>query len=454
MVGHGTRVERVRGPLHRLVRPIAARDEVRAISAMSNPDEKASSPGAAQDEAAHAVAVARANACSSSSSAWKSSAFRFEGFSRTSTRDEAAVLGADAGGRGHARDVSSVPRFGRQPAPRGHRSPWLPGWATAAGLARSGARPTFQACGSSRSSSPPPASGAAWAKLAAWRAGERTPRSCSTPCSVGPPRSGSRSSLRGCRRSRGWTSCWDRIARGDAAAFAFAAAVGLVEEGAKLTGLLLVLERGRPDARGARRRGGVAAGFSALEALVVLGGDRERPRLHARRAGADRARAPHGALRALDLPGAARPAPARSCSPRRSSPPRPSTARAISASPCRAWVTSATRLALAAPALMLFARARARRRRAAVATIPTWSERRRVRLRLADPRTHRGTTTPRFTGGRPVLRLRHDMSTAARRPSTPRRPLPTRDRGAGRGARDRCARREARSVRIAPAMSW
>jgi RsiW-degrading membrane proteinase PrsW (M82 family) len=66
---------------------------------------------------------------------------------------------------------------------------------------------------------------------------------------------------------------WETVARGGSASLLAALAIGLVEEGAKLAGILLVLDRrGRPGAVAAAAVG-VAAGFSALEALVVLGAE-------------------------------------------------------------------------------------------------------------------------------------------------------------------------------------
>jgi RsiW-degrading membrane proteinase PrsW (M82 family) len=66
---------------------------------------------------------------------------------------------------------------------------------------------------------------------------------------------------------------WERLIHGNlAAAATLAVVVGLVEEGAKLVGILLVVERGwrTPAVLGASV--GVSAGFAALEAFTTLYG--------------------------------------------------------------------------------------------------------------------------------------------------------------------------------------
>lgn len=66
---------------------------------------------------------------------------------------------------------------------------------------------------------------------------------------------------------------WDQLVRGElAAAAGLAISIGVVEEGAKLAGILLVVERGwrTPAVLGASV--GVAAGFAALEAFTTLQG--------------------------------------------------------------------------------------------------------------------------------------------------------------------------------------
>ena len=162
---------------------------------------------------------------------------------------------------------------------------------------------------------------------------------------------------------------WDRMERGDATAFLLAAAVGLVEEGAKLTGILLVVDRGVRTRSALAAAMGVAAGFASLEALAVLNGEVTAPAF---------ARAALGpvahALLAVPLALAIAPALRR---------PNPAASLALpllaSASlhgagdlslALSAWGSIGYALALAAPALMLFTRAR--RRRSASVPIPTW----------------------------------------------------------------------------------
>lgn len=66
---------------------------------------------------------------------------------------------------------------------------------------------------------------------------------------------------------------WERLVRGElAVAVALAVAVGLVEEGAKLAGILLVVERGWRTSAVLAASVGVSAGFAALEALTTLHG--------------------------------------------------------------------------------------------------------------------------------------------------------------------------------------
>jgi len=64
---------------------------------------------------------------------------------------------------------------------------------------------------------------------------------------------------------------WERIARGGVEGAALAVAVGVVEEGAKLAGLLLVVAPGLRTRAVLAAAAGVAAGFAALEAVVTLG---------------------------------------------------------------------------------------------------------------------------------------------------------------------------------------
>jgi hypothetical protein len=63
---------------------------------------------------------------------------------------------------------------------------------------------------------------------------------------------------------------WEQVTRGTLASAAAVVMIGLVEEGAKLAGLLLVLEARARTRHVLASAAGVAAGFAALEALVSL----------------------------------------------------------------------------------------------------------------------------------------------------------------------------------------
>jgi RsiW-degrading membrane proteinase PrsW (M82 family) len=212
-------------------------------------------------------------------------------------------------------------------------------------------------------------SGAVWAKLAAWRAGERTGGFVLRALLGGAAAFGLALLSYEAAARVGVEVRWSRIAAGGTEGFLLAAAIGLVEEGAKLVGLVLVLERGSRTRTALAAAVGVAAGFASLETLVVLGGELS---------GVAFARAALGpvAHALLAVPTALAVGPALRSR-------RPALALAIpllsSAGLHGAGNLSLAlsgigytgyALALAAPALMLFARAR--RRRAVPAPIPTW----------------------------------------------------------------------------------
>ena len=211
-------------------------------------------------------------------------------------------------------------------------------------------------------------SAAGWARLAAWRSGDARRPSVPFTLLGGAAAFGLALVAYEAAARAGLDVRWEGLARGDGAAFLLAGAIGLVEEGAKLAGLLLVVERGIRTRAALATATGVAGGFSALEALVTFGRDASlvaftraalgpvahallavpvalalAPALRGRRPAAAlvlpllASAALHGAGDlALALPGA------------------------------RAGFV----LALAAPALLLFARGR--RRRTAAAPVPTW----------------------------------------------------------------------------------
>jgi hypothetical protein len=211
-------------------------------------------------------------------------------------------------------------------------------------------------------------SGAAWAKLAAWRAGENAGGFALRALLGGAAAFGLAFLAYEAAALAGADVRWELMTRGDMAGFALAASVGLVEEGAKLVGILLVVERGVRTRAALAAAMGVAAGFATLETLVVLGGEAS---------GLAFARAAVGpvAHALLAVPLALAVAPALRAR-------RPSLSLALpllaSAALHGAGDLSLAlsgvgytgyALALAAPALMLFARAR--RRRAVVPAIPT-----------------------------------------------------------------------------------
>jgi hypothetical protein len=213
------------------------------------------------------------------------------------------------------------------------------------------------------------AAASGWARLAAWRAGAGRRPSVPFALLGGAAAFGLALVAFEAAARAGLDVRWERLPRGDAVAFLLAGAIGLVEEGAKLAGLLLVAGRGIRTRGALAAATGVAGGFSALETVAALGQDAGwiaftraafgtvahallavpvalalAPALRARRPWAALAlpllasAALHGAGDlALALPGA------------------------------RAGFA----LALAAPALLLFARGR-RRRRAAAPPLPTW----------------------------------------------------------------------------------
>jgi RsiW-degrading membrane proteinase PrsW (M82 family) len=212
-------------------------------------------------------------------------------------------------------------------------------------------------------------SGAAWAKLAAWRAGEKTAGFAFRALLGGAAAFGLALLAYEGAALAGVEVRWERIVRGDSASFLLAAGVGLVEEGAKLVGILLVVERGVRTRAVLAVAMGVAAGFASLETLVVLGTERS---------GAAFARAALGpvAHALLTVPIALAVAPAlRSRRPAVSLTVPLLAAAALHGAGDLSLALSGVgytgyALALAAPALMLYARGR--RRRAASVPLPTW----------------------------------------------------------------------------------
>ncbi len=116
-------------------------------------------------------------------------------------------------------------------------------------------------------------SGAAWAQLAAWRAGRGRAAFTARALLGGAAAFGLACVGYDLSAIAGVGVQWDLVASADVRAAVAAAVIGLVEESAKLAGLLLVIDRPFRGREVAAAAIGVAAGFSAFEALVVLHGD-------------------------------------------------------------------------------------------------------------------------------------------------------------------------------------
>jgi RsiW-degrading membrane proteinase PrsW (M82 family) len=213
-------------------------------------------------------------------------------------------------------------------------------------------------------------SGAAWAKLAAWRAGERAAGFALRALIGGAAAFGLALVAYEGAAKLGIDIRWDRVARGGTSSFLLAGAIGLIEEGAKLVGILLVVERAVRTRTALAITVGVAAGFASLETLAVMGRELSVVAL-ARAAFAPVAHALLSVPLALAIPAALRSR-------------RPAAALALpllaSAALHGAGDLSLAlsgightgyALALAAPALMLFARARRRPAAAPPAVLPT-----------------------------------------------------------------------------------
>ena len=114
------------------------------------------------------------------------------------------------------------------------------------------------------------ASGVAWAALAAWRARESPARLAVRALLGGAAAFGLAFAAYDLAAIAGLDVRWERIAAGDLEALALAALAGLTEEGAKLVGLLLVVERRSRPATVVAAAVGVAAGFATLEGWHVL----------------------------------------------------------------------------------------------------------------------------------------------------------------------------------------
>jgi PrsW family intramembrane metalloprotease len=121
------------------------------------------------------------------------------------------------------------------------------------------------------------ASGAAWAQLAAWRAGHGRATFTVRALLGGVAAFALAVSAYDLSALAGLDVRWEGVARADLGAALLAAAIGIVEEGAKLAGLCLVVDRTLRGRAVAAAAIGVAAGFSALEAFAVLKGHASAP---------------------------------------------------------------------------------------------------------------------------------------------------------------------------------
>jgi hypothetical protein len=117
------------------------------------------------------------------------------------------------------------------------------------------------------------ASGAAWAQLAAWRAGRPCAAHTARALLAGAAAFGLALAAYDALALAGAPVRWRTLAGGGPPSILAAAAIGLVEEAAKLAGILLVVDRATRRRGVAAAAAGVAAGFAALEAFVVLAGD-------------------------------------------------------------------------------------------------------------------------------------------------------------------------------------
>lgn len=136
------------------------------------------------------------------------------------------------------------------------------------------------------------AAGAAWAQLAVLRTGQDRSSFAVRSLLGGVAAFALASSGYDLSTMAGVHVRWEGLERADLPATLLAAAIGLIEEGAKLAGLLLVVDRTFSRRAVAAAGIGVAAGFSALEAFAVLKGQASAPAL----ARAALAPVAHGAL--------------------------------------------------------------------------------------------------------------------------------------------------------------
>ncbi|BDG04135.1 PrsW family glutamic-type intramembrane protease [Anaeromyxobacter oryzae] len=115
-------------------------------------------------------------------------------------------------------------------------------------------------------------SGAGWAALGAWRSPEGTPRAAVRALLAGAAAFGIALGAYEVLRLTGVEITWDGLLGGGRNAVVLAVVIGLVEEGGKLVGIALAVDRADRPGAVMRSTLGVAAGFAALEAMIALRG--------------------------------------------------------------------------------------------------------------------------------------------------------------------------------------
>lgn len=117
------------------------------------------------------------------------------------------------------------------------------------------------------------ASGLGWASYGAWRAGERRGQFPIRSLLGGAAAFGIAVLTYDLASVAGVQIDWERLVRADlGGALLLACTIGVFEEGAKLVGVLLVVERGWRTPAVLAAALGVAAGFAVLEAFTMLYG--------------------------------------------------------------------------------------------------------------------------------------------------------------------------------------
>jgi RsiW-degrading membrane proteinase PrsW (M82 family) len=114
--------------------------------------------------------------------------------------------------------------------------------------------------------------GAVWALAVAWRAPAGTLRTAARVLLGGAAAIGLAATAYGLLQAAGYSATWERMLQGGWGAIGLAAAIGVVEEIAKLCGIALAGERPRGPADVLRVTAGVAAAFAIGEGALTLRG--------------------------------------------------------------------------------------------------------------------------------------------------------------------------------------